>query len=61
MNFEWDESKAAGNLRKHGVSFKEAETVFVNPLAVIFNDEAHSEEQHSGQFYEEWREKLSSE
>jgi uncharacterized protein len=43
MDFEWDESKAAVNLKKHGVSFKEAETVFVNPLAVVFDDEAHSE------------------
>jgi uncharacterized protein len=43
MEFEWDESKATANLKKHGVSFKEAETVFDNALAVIFDDEAHSE------------------
>ena len=43
MEFEWDESKAAANLKKHGVSFDEAETVFDNVLAVIFDDEAHSE------------------
>jgi uncharacterized protein len=43
MDFEWNESKAAVNLEKHGVSFKEAETVFLNSLAVIFDDEAHSE------------------
>lgn len=42
MEFEWDESKAAANLKKHGVSFEEAKTVFDNPLAVIFDDEAHS-------------------
>ena len=30
------------NLKKHGVSFEEAKTVFDNPLAVIFDDEAHS-------------------
>jgi len=29
-------------LKKHGVSFEEAKTVFDNPLAVIFDDEAHS-------------------
>ena len=40
--FIWDEEKAAGNLLKHGVSFEEAQTVFSNPLAVIFDDEAHS-------------------
>lgn len=43
MEFEWDESKATANLKKHGVGFKEAETVFDNGLAVIFDDEAHSE------------------
>lgn len=42
MEFEWDQSKAAANLKKHDVSFEEAITVFNNPLAVIFNDEAHS-------------------
>ncbi|HAX76506.1 MAG TPA: hypothetical protein DCY88_11865 [Cyanobacteria bacterium UBA11372] len=42
MEFEWDEAKAAANLKKHGVSFEEAKTVFDNPLAVIFDDEAHS-------------------
>jgi uncharacterized DUF497 family protein len=42
MEFEWDQSKAASNLKKHGVSFEEAKTVFDNSLAVIFNDEAHS-------------------
>ena len=41
--FEWDDQKAAGNLNKHGVSFEEARSVFENPLAVIFADEAHSE------------------
>ncbi len=42
MEFEWDESKATANLKKHGVSFEEAKTVFDNALAVIFDDEAHS-------------------
>lgn len=42
MKFEWDQAKAASNLKKHGVSFEEAKTVFDNPLAVIFDDEAHS-------------------
>jgi uncharacterized DUF497 family protein len=40
--FTWDNHKAAANLRKHSVSFEEAQTVFSNPLAVIFDDEAHS-------------------
>jgi uncharacterized DUF497 family protein len=42
MEFEWDESKAVTNLKKHSVSFEEAKTVFDNVLAVIFDDEAHS-------------------
>ncbi len=42
MEFEWDETKAASNLKKHGVSFEDAKTVFDNPLALIFDDEAHS-------------------
>ncbi|MDM9582860.1 BrnT family toxin [Nostoc sp. GT001] len=42
MEFEWDKSKAAANLKKHGVSFEEAKTVFSNSLAVIFDDKAHS-------------------
>lgn len=42
MKFAWDDSKALANEAKHGVSFEEAKTVFTNPLAVIFDDEAHS-------------------
>jgi uncharacterized protein len=45
MRFEWDESKAAGNLIKHGVSFEEAATVFGDPLSDTFNDPDHSEEE----------------
>jgi uncharacterized DUF497 family protein len=42
MEFVWDERKAAANARKHGVTFEEAGTVFADPLAVIFEDDAHS-------------------
>lgn len=45
MEFEWDEFKAITNLEKHEVSFEEAKTVFDNPLALIFDDEAHSLEE----------------
>jgi uncharacterized protein len=34
MDFQFDPSKAAGNLRKHGVSFADAEGVFMDPLAL---------------------------
>jgi uncharacterized DUF497 family protein len=40
--FVWDPVKAANNQTKHSVTFEEAQTVFDNPLAVIFADEAHS-------------------
>ena len=46
MRFEWDPAKAASNIRKHGVSFDEAVTVFKDPLAFIFDDETHSEQEH---------------
>ena len=42
MEFDWDVSKAAINLRKHGVSFDEAATVFLDPLAVSGPDPDHS-------------------
>jgi uncharacterized DUF497 family protein len=42
---EWDNRKAAANLRKHGVSFDEAATVLEDPLAVTYRDPDHSEEE----------------
>jgi len=42
MRFEWDPDKAAWNLRKHGVSFEEAVSVFGDALAVTFDDPDHS-------------------
>ena len=46
MKFEWDRAKAANNIRKHGVSFDEAVTVFKDPLAFIFDDTNHSDQEH---------------
>jgi uncharacterized protein len=43
--FEWDQRKAQANVRKHGVSFDEAASVFGDPLARIFVDEDHSAEE----------------
>jgi uncharacterized DUF497 family protein len=40
--FEWDTEKAAANLRKHGVSFDEATSVFGDPLAILKPDPDHS-------------------
>ncbi|MBI1754170.1 MAG: BrnT family toxin [Acidobacteria bacterium] len=42
LRFEWDPSKATGNLKKHGVSFEEALTVFYDEFAVQFYDDDHS-------------------
>ncbi len=43
MNFDWDPSKAAANLRKHGASFHEAAAVFDDSLAITYADPRHSE------------------
>ena len=45
LKFEWGPKKAAANLSKHGVSFEEGLTVFADPLARIFDDEDHSDEE----------------
>ena len=46
MTYEWDTAKAAANLRKHKVSFAEAASVFLDPLALTFDDPDHSEEEN---------------
>jgi uncharacterized DUF497 family protein len=43
FQFEWDEVKAAANLRKHGVSFELASTVFADPRLITLADLEHSE------------------
>lgn len=45
LTFEWDEAKANANLRKHGVSFEEAKTVFTDPLSLTKPDPLHSEDE----------------
>ena len=42
LRFEWDEQKAKRNLKKHGVSFEEAATVFGDPLSMTIADPVHS-------------------
>lgn len=42
MEFEWDPAKASSNRKKHGVSFEEAQTVFLDPHALPRFDAAHS-------------------
>lgn len=42
IKFEWDENKNQTNIKKHGVSFEEASSVFNDEDALIINDESHS-------------------
>ena len=42
IEFEWDAAKARSNLRKHGVSFEEARSVFYDEYARQFFDNEHS-------------------
>ena len=45
MIFEWDPGKGQRNLRKHGVSFEEAATVFLDLMAMTYPDPDHSNEE----------------
>ena len=45
IQFEWDQPKATANLRKHGVSFEEAQSVFYDEFAIQFYDDEHSKEE----------------
>jgi uncharacterized protein len=44
--FAWDAAKATRNLRKHGVSFEEAATVFADPDALEWEDLEHSHKEN---------------
>lgn len=43
--FDWDDNKAAVNLSKHGVDFRQAMTVMLDPLALTFFDNEHSQDE----------------
>lgn len=43
--FEWHPAKARRNVAKHGVTFEEAQTVFDDPLAMIFPDDDHARDE----------------
>jgi uncharacterized DUF497 family protein len=45
LRFDWDERKNKVNRTKHGVWFEEAQSVFSDPHARVFNDPEHSEEE----------------
>jgi uncharacterized protein len=40
--FEWNDAKARTNLKKHDVDFREASTIFDDPLFITFLDKEHS-------------------
>jgi hypothetical protein len=42
LSFEWDPQKSKANIKKHGVSFEEASTVFRDPLSMTIEDPLHS-------------------
>ena len=42
LSFEWDPQRALINQQKHNIAFEEAQTIFEDPLAVIFEDKKHS-------------------
>ena len=45
LRFEWDDTKAQINVRKHGVTFEEAATVFDDADAILFDDPDHSQDE----------------
>lgn len=45
LSFEWDQRKAEQNLKKHGVSFEEAATIFADPLSLTIPDPVHSDQE----------------
>jgi uncharacterized DUF497 family protein len=45
ITFQWDPKKSRSNLAKHGVTFEEAETAFLDEEALLIEDPDHSEEE----------------
>jgi len=43
--FEWDPAKAAANIKKHGIGFDEARSVFADERAKLIADPAHSDDE----------------
>ncbi len=43
LQFDWDENKAKANIKKHGISFEEAKSVFYDEYARLMPDPDHSE------------------
>jgi hypothetical protein len=45
LQFEWDSTKALSNVKKHGITFEEARTVFDDDFARLLHDPDHSQEE----------------
>ena len=45
LKFEWDNNKNETNIKKHGISFEEATSVFYDEEALIITDDEHSDEE----------------
>ena len=45
LSFEWDKRKSEANAKKHGVTFEEAKSVFVDERAKLIDDPDHSEDE----------------
>ena len=45
IKFEWDSVKATANIKKHGVSFEDAQSVFYDEFAIQFFDDDHSSDE----------------
>ena len=43
--FNWNREKNLSNIRKHGIPFKEAATVFLDPYATLIDDDKHSQDE----------------
>jgi len=50
LSFEWDPRKASANLRKHGVSFEDAQSVFTDERARLIDDPDHSTDANEDRF-----------
>jgi uncharacterized DUF497 family protein len=45
LRFEWNAAKERQNKRKHGVSFEDAQTVFLDERALLIDDPDHSRDE----------------
>jgi uncharacterized DUF497 family protein len=46
LTFEWDQNKSEKNVKKHGITFDEAKSVFNDPFAITIDDPDHSNDEY---------------